>query len=300
MPARALPDRPDLDQYRKQAKDLLRAWRGGDPQAIARITTHHPRLRSRGASPEAAFQLADAQLVIAREHGDDSWTAFAAGSRHRRHRRRAAGAAVETGRGRRRPRRRRNARRAAARARRRASPGARVDMVRRARAELRRRRGAGDHRARALLRQLGRLRVVRRRAARSALADRPVRSRGRGHRRWRSRDAGPPAARGSGPGAGAVGAPASRHAVPLRRLERRRGLPPARAEEPRRHRRGTAGRRRRRERHRADVRRARHHAALSRPPASIPCSRASSSRCSPSSSTAAPRVDETAARPGRR
>src|SRR3954467_13613327 len=78
MPARALPDRPDLDQYRKQAKGLLRAWRSGDPEAIARITTHHPRLRSRGASPDAAFQLADAQLVIAREHGDDSWTAFVA------------------------------------------------------------------------------------------------------------------------------------------------------------------------------------------------------------------------------
>ncbi len=78
MPARALPDRPDLGQYKKQAKDLLREWRGGDPQAIARVTTHHPRLRSRGASPEAAFQLADAQLVIAREHGDDSWAAFAA------------------------------------------------------------------------------------------------------------------------------------------------------------------------------------------------------------------------------
>src|SRR4029450_5136691 len=78
MPARALPDRPDLAQYKKQAKDLLRAWRGGDPEAIARVTTQHPRLRSRGASPDAAFQLADAQLVIAREHGDDSWAAFAA------------------------------------------------------------------------------------------------------------------------------------------------------------------------------------------------------------------------------
>ena len=78
MPARALPDRPDLGQYKKQAKDLLRAWRAGDPEAVARVTTHHPRLQSRGASPGAAFQLADAQLVIAREHGDDSWPAFAA------------------------------------------------------------------------------------------------------------------------------------------------------------------------------------------------------------------------------
>ena len=51
MPARALPDRPNLDQYKKQAKDLLRAWRTGDAEAIARVTAHHPRLRSRGATP---------------------------------------------------------------------------------------------------------------------------------------------------------------------------------------------------------------------------------------------------------
>jgi hypothetical protein len=78
MPVKALPDRPNLDQYRKQAKDLLRAWRAADPEAITRVATHHPRLRSRAAAPDAAFQLADAQLVIAREHGDDTWTAFAA------------------------------------------------------------------------------------------------------------------------------------------------------------------------------------------------------------------------------
>ena len=78
MPPRALPDRPDLTQYRKQAKDLRRAWRAGDPEAIARVAAHHPRLRVRGTSADAAFQLADAQLVLAREHGDDTWAAFAA------------------------------------------------------------------------------------------------------------------------------------------------------------------------------------------------------------------------------
>jgi hypothetical protein len=78
MPPKALPDRPNLAQYKKQAKDLLRAWRAGDPEAIARVTAQHPRLRSRGAAAEATFQLADAQLVVAREHGDDAWTAFAA------------------------------------------------------------------------------------------------------------------------------------------------------------------------------------------------------------------------------
>jgi hypothetical protein len=78
MPAKGLPDRPNLDQYKTQAKELLRAWRAADPEALARVTAHHPRLRSRAAAPDAAFQLADAQLVIAREHGDDTWAAFAA------------------------------------------------------------------------------------------------------------------------------------------------------------------------------------------------------------------------------
>ena len=78
MPGKALPDRPNLDQYKKQAKELLRAWHAADPEALARVAAHHPRLRARAAAPDAAFQLADAQLVIAREHGDATWTAFAA------------------------------------------------------------------------------------------------------------------------------------------------------------------------------------------------------------------------------
>ncbi len=109
MPPKALPDRPNLSQYKKQAKDLLRAWRSGDAEAIARVTTHHPRLRARSATPDAAFQLADAQLVIAREHGDDTWTAFVARIDARAPRRAHSDAAVEAGRGRRGARRRRGA-----------------------------------------------------------------------------------------------------------------------------------------------------------------------------------------------
>jgi len=78
MPGKSLPERPNLEQYRKQAKDLLHAWRAVDPEALARVTAHHPRLRTRAAKPDAVFALADAQLVIAREHGDDTWTAFVA------------------------------------------------------------------------------------------------------------------------------------------------------------------------------------------------------------------------------
>jgi ankyrin repeat protein len=72
---RALSERPDLDQYRKQAKELLRAHRARDEDAIARIRRHHPRLHRAdpGAIQEAAFALADAQLVLARELGLPSW-----------------------------------------------------------------------------------------------------------------------------------------------------------------------------------------------------------------------------------
>jgi ankyrin repeat protein len=72
---RTLPQRPDLDQYRKQAKDLLRAHRAGDEATMARIKGHHPKLRHAqpAAVREAAFALADAQLVLARELGFPSW-----------------------------------------------------------------------------------------------------------------------------------------------------------------------------------------------------------------------------------
>jgi ankyrin repeat protein len=67
-----LPERPDLDQLRRQAKDLHRAARAGNPQAVERFQTHLP-LR-----PGAAFTLSAAQLVLAREHGLPSWPALVA------------------------------------------------------------------------------------------------------------------------------------------------------------------------------------------------------------------------------
>lgn len=69
MPARVLPARPDLEQYRKQAKDLLKQWRRGDDDSLRRLREHHPH-------PPAAPGLADAQLVLAREHGIESWPKF--------------------------------------------------------------------------------------------------------------------------------------------------------------------------------------------------------------------------------
>jgi hypothetical protein len=67
MPAR-LPVRPDLDQLKHQAKDLLRAIHAGDPGARATFREHHP-----GVEPAAA-KLADAQLVLARTYQASSWT----------------------------------------------------------------------------------------------------------------------------------------------------------------------------------------------------------------------------------
>jgi Ankyrin repeats (3 copies) len=56
MPARDLPARPNLDQYKKQAKDLLKRWKSDDPKTTRK--------------------LADAQFAIAREHGFETWRVF--------------------------------------------------------------------------------------------------------------------------------------------------------------------------------------------------------------------------------
>jgi len=56
MPSRDLPARPNLEQYKKQAKDLLKGWKSADPKTTKK--------------------LADAQFEIAREHGFDTWKAF--------------------------------------------------------------------------------------------------------------------------------------------------------------------------------------------------------------------------------
>ena len=62
----SLPARPSLEQLKKRAKDLLRAIRAADPAALA-------RLRGQLSRDAADATLADAQLVIAREHGFTSW-----------------------------------------------------------------------------------------------------------------------------------------------------------------------------------------------------------------------------------
>jgi hypothetical protein len=68
MPDRRLPVRPDLDQLKHQAKDLLRAIRRGEPDAIAELRQHHPH----PPAPERA-KLADVQLALARSYQAASW-----------------------------------------------------------------------------------------------------------------------------------------------------------------------------------------------------------------------------------
>jgi len=68
MPSRHFPVRPDLDQLRHQAKDLLRAFRRSDPQAIEDFREYAPR----AVDPQAA-KLADAQFVLARSYGMPHW-----------------------------------------------------------------------------------------------------------------------------------------------------------------------------------------------------------------------------------
>ena len=67
LPTRTLTDRPDLDQLKRQAKELLDAFRAGDASAIAEVAAHY-----HDASP-SSFALHDAQLVLARAYGFESW-----------------------------------------------------------------------------------------------------------------------------------------------------------------------------------------------------------------------------------
>jgi ankyrin repeat protein len=85
MHGKALPRHPSLEQYRKQAKDLVRLRRSPetDPRYLERllkmIQQFHPRFRHKSTNEirEARFALSDAQWVLAREHGFESWPRFA-------------------------------------------------------------------------------------------------------------------------------------------------------------------------------------------------------------------------------
>src|SRR5262245_37155033 len=103
-----LPSRPNLDQYRKLAKDLVKACKSGDAGAIREWTVgwlnvlatrlddsdrfrdpgeidgrandveQFARTKLSGRHDRTKCALADAQFVIARAHGFVSWPVFAA------------------------------------------------------------------------------------------------------------------------------------------------------------------------------------------------------------------------------
>jgi hypothetical protein len=66
MTVKRLPDHADTSQLRAQAKELRRAYAGGNPAAAARVKAVHP-------DADGEISLRDAQLVIAREHDFPGW-----------------------------------------------------------------------------------------------------------------------------------------------------------------------------------------------------------------------------------
>jgi ankyrin repeat protein len=66
-PTRRLPKQPNLEQLRKQAKDLLEQYRAAEPAAVAEVQQFERR------PDPAAFALNDAQRVLARAYGYESW-----------------------------------------------------------------------------------------------------------------------------------------------------------------------------------------------------------------------------------
>src|SRR5688572_21901236 len=95
--SKSLPSRPNLEQLKNQAKDLLKQFLADEPAAVARVREFHPDFGnlppeswkqpltpslspsdgervSAGRVRGRSFRLHDAQLIIAREYGFASWT----------------------------------------------------------------------------------------------------------------------------------------------------------------------------------------------------------------------------------
>lgn len=70
-----LPERPNLEHLKKQAKELLRRYRRGDAEAIARFERTLPFAMRPNQADTASrrLRLHDAQSCVARDHGFASW-----------------------------------------------------------------------------------------------------------------------------------------------------------------------------------------------------------------------------------
>lgn len=75
MQKKTLPQRPSLDQLRRQAKELLKQLQQHDLSALDRVRESHPEFQntSHAKLNITAFALNHTQLVIAREYGFTSW-----------------------------------------------------------------------------------------------------------------------------------------------------------------------------------------------------------------------------------
>jgi ankyrin repeat protein len=83
-----LPFRAELAQYKKQATDLVKAYRSGDPEVMRSIRQLHPRLRGRANTNDrndvtdseirsAKLTGADARSVVAHWYGFENWPRLA-------------------------------------------------------------------------------------------------------------------------------------------------------------------------------------------------------------------------------
>jgi ankyrin repeat protein len=66
-PTRVMREHPDIDQLRRQARELLEAYRAQSPDAVLEVDAYH-----RTATLNT-FALHDAQFVLARSYGFESW-----------------------------------------------------------------------------------------------------------------------------------------------------------------------------------------------------------------------------------
>jgi ankyrin repeat protein len=83
-----LPVRSVLALYKEQATNLIKEFRAGNPTAMQRIRQHHPRLPGRANTNDrnkvtdseirkTKLTVVDAQTVVARWHGFESWAELA-------------------------------------------------------------------------------------------------------------------------------------------------------------------------------------------------------------------------------
>lgn len=72
MPAHPLPADPDIEQLRRRARELQRAVRAGEPDALAEVAERYDDASLSNGDRES-FPLTRAQLIVARRYGFTSW-----------------------------------------------------------------------------------------------------------------------------------------------------------------------------------------------------------------------------------